>query len=93
MIRNPVAGSRMSLGRSRPRRSSVRMMESPSTLQTNLVPGRNCNRMRACLGRTTWPLLDNVTVMTYHLTFLCVSQASIAGVALFLVCGWWVRIE
>jgi hypothetical protein len=35
------------------RPSSVRMMESPSTLQTNLVPGRNCNCSRACLGRTT----------------------------------------
>src|SRR5260221_11994462 len=74
VIRNPVAGSRMSFGRSRLRGSSVRMMESPSTRQSNLVPGRNWSRARACLGRTTCPLLDKVTVMAYCLTFLGVSQ-------------------
>jgi hypothetical protein len=73
-MRNPVARSRTSLGRSRLRGSSVRMMESPSTLQTNLVPGRNRSRVRACLGRTTCPLLDNVAVMPYRLTVLDVSQ-------------------
>ena len=61
VIFNPVAGSRMSLVRSRPRDSSVKMMESPSTRQLNLLPGRNCNRVRTGLGSTTCPLLDSVT--------------------------------
>src|SRR5437660_1015195 len=69
VIRNPVAGSRISFGRARTRDSSFRIMESPLILQLNLVPGRSCSRVRARLGRTTCPLLDNVTVMAYRLTF------------------------
>ncbi len=60
VIRNPVFASLISLGRSRFPCSGVRTMDPPSTLQENFVPGCNRSRIRACLGSTTWPLLDNV---------------------------------
>jgi hypothetical protein len=38
------------------------------------VPARNRSRIRACLGSTTWPLLDKIAVMAYCLTVSGVSQ-------------------
>src|SRR5690348_14585025 len=74
VIRKPVFESVTNLGRSRLTRSGVRTIEPPSTLQENFVPGCRRSRIRACFGSTTWPLLDNVAVMTYCLTVSKVSQ-------------------
>lgn len=56
-------------------RSGVSTMECPCTWHTNLTPGRRCRRIRACLGRTTCPLLESVAIMPYCLTTIQVSQA------------------
>src|SRR5947209_6699571 len=50
--------------------SGVSTIECPCTLQTNFTPGRRCKRMRACLGNTTWPLLDSFAIMSYCLTLI-----------------------
>src|SRR6266704_393082 len=75
VMRNPDFGSLIMRGRSVTGCSGVSTMECPCTLHANFTPGRRCRRTRACLGRTTWPLLDSVVVMPYCLTAAWVSQA------------------
>src|SRR5258707_2923702 len=76
VMRSPDFGSFIGRGRSVTGCSGVSTIECPCTLHTNLTPGRRCRRMRACFGRTTWPLLDSFVVMAYCLTVASVSQAN-----------------
>jgi hypothetical protein len=78
VIRRPVFGSVICLGRSVSGFSGVRTIEPPSTLHTSVAPGRKCNRVRAFFGKTICPLLDKVALMAYRLTVPQVSQPSCA---------------
>src|SRR5437868_8579998 len=74
VMHKPDFGSLIRRGCSATGCSGVSTIECPCTLQTNFTPARRCKRIRACLGSTTWPLLDRVTVMSYSLTLTIVGQ-------------------
>src|SRR5947199_8372561 len=63
VIRSPEIWSRKRRGALLAECCGVRTIDGPCTLQSNFTPGRRRSRRRACLGKTTWPLLDNFVVI------------------------------